>query len=408
MKFMTARLFAAAVIAAIAADAPAAEWAIEPSVESRANMTDNINFMPNVHENVFNWTVAPKVVFASRTEATEVAGTASLGINRYPGNSQFDTNDANLSLTSQLHDERNSYGMSAAFIRDSTLASELATTGIVLARAQRNLVSASPSWNYSITERSSIFAQYRYDKANYEAGAGLINYSNQQTSSGYQYLVSEGTVATVSGSYSRYEADDGSFLTNSYGLNVGLTHSPTESLTFGLGIGAQRSDTTITSSALLCEFGSIAVCNFFGIPLQPVTATSKTSDTGLSYNTSVDYKWERTSANLSLGRNTNPTGTGLVVQTDGLTVGFRHQFSEKLSASAGGAYLISRYLGGLAADTEYYRLDSGLSWKLDEWWTAGAGYSFAYQKVKGVPDSASANTIFLSISYNWPKISMSR
>ncbi len=407
---MTRRL--SLVLLALSALLPAAvhgaEWAIEPSVESRANWTDNINFMPNEHENVFNWTVSPKVTFARRTESTDVAGTASLGINRYPGNSQFDTNDANLSLTSQLRDERSAYGLSAAFIRDSTLASELATTGIVLARAQRNLFSASPSWNYSLTERSSVFAQYRYDKANYEAGFGLINYSNQQASGGYQYLLSERTTATVSGSYSHYEADDGSFLTDSYGFNVGLTHNPTERLTLGLGIGAQRSDTTINSKALLCEFGSLAVCNFFGIPLQLVTATSKNSDTGLSYNASVDYKWERTSANLSLGRNTNPTGTGLVVQTDGLTVGINHQFSEKLSANAGGAWLISRYLGGLAADAEYYRLDSGLSWKLDEWWTAGAGYSFAYQKIKGVPEDAKANTVFLSISYNWPKISVSR
>ena len=396
------------VIGAIAPCALAAEWAIEPSVESRANWTDNINFTPNVHKNLFNWTVAPKVTFARRTEATEVAGTASLGINRYPGNSKFDTNDANLLLTSQLRDERNTYGLSAAFIRDSTLASELATTGIVLTRAQRNLVSASPSWNYSITERSSIFAQYRYDKANYEAGFGLIDYSNQQITSGYQYLLSERTAATVSGSYSAYRADDGSFLTNSYGFNVGLTHNPTERLTLGLGIGAQRSDTTINSRALLCQFGSIAVCNFFGIPLQFVTATSKNSGTGLSYNASADYKWEQTSASLSLGRNTNPTGTGLVVQTDGLTAGFKHQFNEKLSANAGGSWLISRYLGGLAADTEYYRLDTGISWKLDEWWTAGAGYSFASQKIKGVPENASANTVFLSISYNWPKISVSR
>ena len=69
---------------------------------------------------------------------------------------------------------------------------------------------------------------------------------------------------------------------------------------------------------------------------------------------------------------------------------------------------MSRYLSGLGADTDYYRLDSALSWKLDEWWTAGAGYSFAYQKIKDAPNSANANSIFLSISYNWPRISISR
>ena len=45
---------------------------------------------------------------------------------------------------------------------------------------------------------------------------------------------------------------------------------------------------------------------------------------------------------------------------------------------------------------------------VDEWWTAGGGYSFASQRVKGIPDNASANTVYLSISYNWPKISIAR
>lgn len=373
------------VIGAITPCALAAEWAIEPSVETRGSVTDNINLMPNVHDNVFGWTVAPNVVFARRTEATEVAGTARLGINRYPGNSDLDTDDATLSLTSQLRDERNTYGLSAAYIRDSTLQTELATTGIVQARKQRNLVSLSPSWNYSLTERASVFAQYRDDQVKYQAGAGLEDYTNRQATAGYQHLLSERSTATVSGSYNRYETDTGGTLTTSYGLSVGLTHSPVEPLTLGLGIGARRSDTTITNMA-----------------------TSKTSDDGLTFNASADYKWERTHANVAASRDINPSGTGQVVQTDQLAIGIGHQFSERLSGNANAAYLLSRYIAGPGSDTEYINLNSSLGWNLDESWRAGAGYSFAYQRVKGGPDSASANTIYLSISYNWPKISISR
>jgi hypothetical protein len=325
------------------------------------------------------------VVFARRTEATEVAGTARLGINRYPGNSDLDTDDATLSLTSQLRDERNTYGLSAAYIRDSTLQTELATTGIVQARKQRNLVSLSPSWNYSLTERASVFAQYRDDQVKYQAGAGLEDYTNRQATAGYQHLLSERSTATVSGSYNRYETDTGGTLTTSYGLSVGLTHSPVEPLTLGLGIGARRSDTTITNMA-----------------------TSKTSDDGLTFNASADYKWERTHANVAASRDINPSGTGQVVQTDQLAIGIGHQFSERLSGNANAAYLLSRYIAGPGSDTEYINLNSSLGWNLDESWRAGAGYSFAYQRVKGGPDSASANTIYLSISYNWPKISISR
>ncbi len=385
-----------------------AEWAIEPSIESRASLTDNINLTPNVHEDVFSWLVAPRVTFARRTEDAEVAGTASLGINRYPGNSGLDATDAGLAVTSQLHDERNAYGLSAAFIRDSTLQTELATTGIVQTRAQRDLVSLSPSWSYSLTERSSVFAQYRYEQANYQSGVGLTDYSNQQGSGGYQYLLSERTAATLSGNYSRYKSDDGSILQNSYGVNIGLTHNPVERLTLAFGIGSRRSDTKITNMVTFCPFGSVIICDAFGIPLETLTATSDTSNSGMSYNASADYKWERTTAKVSASRDINPTGTGLVVETERFAIEFGYQFSDKLSGNINGAHLVSRYVGGLSSDIDYVSLSSSLSWKLDERWTAGTGYSFVYQKVKGTPESASANTIFLSISYNWPKISMSR
>ncbi len=385
----------------------AAEWAIEPSISSRANWTDNINLTPKARENVFSWSVGPRVTFARRTEATEVAGTASVGINRYPGNSALDTDDAGLSLASQLRGERNTYGLSAAYTRDSTLQTELATTGIALARAQRDLATLSPSWSYSLTERSSVFAQYRYDQAHYQSGIGLVDYSNQQGSGGYQYLLSERSAATLSASYSRYRTDDASILQSSYGVNVGLTHNPLERLTLALGIGSRRTDTKITNTATFCPFGPVIICNTFGIPLETLTATSNTSNSGLSYNASADYKWERTTANFSASRDINPTGSGLVVQTDRLAVGIGRQFSEKLSGNSSAVWLVSRYIGGLSGDIDYYNLNTSLSWKLDEWWSAGGGYSFAYQKVKGAPDSASANTVYLSISFNWPKISIS-
>ncbi len=401
-------LFAAMAIALPGRNALAAEWAIEPAIEARATSTDNIDLTPNVHENVLGLSASPRVTFARRTEATEMKGTASLGINRYPGNPELDADGVNLSLESLLRGERSSYGLTTAFVRDSTLESELETTGIVQERRQRNLVTVSPTWSHFLTPRSSVFAQYQYDQSRYESGSNLTNYTNQQASGGYQYLISERTSGSLSGSFSHYETDTGSVLTDSYSLNAGLSHSTTERLTFGLGIGARRSDTMITSTALFCEFGAVAICDFFGIPLQSATASSKISDSGISFNASADYGWERAHASVVISRDLNPTGSGLLVQTDRLAVEIGHEVSERLSANVKGAYLLSRYIGGVGSDTDYYRVESGLRWQIDEWWSAGAGYSFAHQEGKGAPDSASANTVFLSLSYNWPRISMSR
>ena len=397
-----------ASLALLPAAAPAAEWAIEPSVEGRASMTDNINLTPGVHENTTGYSLSPRVKFARRTEATEMSGTAGLGFYRYPGHSDLDADNANLSFASKLNLERSQYGLTAAFVRDSTLQSELATTGIVQARRQRNLVNLAPSWNYSLTERSSVFAQYQYDQARYESGAGLENYTDQSASGGFQYLLSERTSLTLTGADSRYKTNSGSVRTNTYSLNAGLNYNASERVALGISAGGRRSDTTLTRTALLCPLGPLFLCQFFGVPLENVTASSKTTDNGLLLNLTANYRWDVSSANLVVGRDLNPSGTGLVVQTDRIAATISHQFNDLVSGRVSGAYLRSKYLGGLGSDTDYLALNTSLSWKLDEWWSVGGGYAYAYQKVKNAPESASSNTVFLSISYNWPKMSMSR
>ena len=401
------RSLTACAAVALALPAWPAEWAIEPSVEARVTTTDNINLTPGVHEAMTGIAVRPRATFANRTEATEVTGTASFGFNRYPQDSTLNTDDVSLAVASKFTSERSSYGLSAAFTRDSTLESELQSTGIVQARRQRNLLHVSPTWNYALTERSSVFAEYQYDAAHYEAGSDLTDYSNQQAVGGYQYRLSPSTTASVSGSYSRYETETGSFLTNSYAVNVGLTYEATDRLKLSFGIGGRYSDTKVVRTDEFCIFGARINCEFLGVPLVQLTSTANTSDHGLAFNASADYAWERTTGNLSVSRDLNPTGSGPLVQTDRLSAGIDHKFSERLSGNATASYLISRYIGGLGSDTSYYRLDTALGWKLDEWWSATGGYSYAYQKVTGAPQAATANTVFVAIVYTWPKISIS-
>ncbi|MEO8006255.1 MAG: outer membrane beta-barrel protein, partial [Betaproteobacteria bacterium] len=144
--------------AALVAASPAwpAEWAIEPSVESHASVTDNINLQPDTHDSVYSLAISPRVTFARRTETSDIAGKASVTVNRYPGNTELDATDASLALTSKYTAERNTLGLSLGFIRDSTLESELAATGVVQTRHQRNLLTASPTWNYALTDRALL------------------------------------------------------------------------------------------------------------------------------------------------------------------------------------------------------------------------------------------------------------
>lgn len=408
MKRTVIRLATACAALVVALPAWCAEWAIEPSVESHASMTDNINLQPDTHDSVYGLAISPRVTFARRTENSDVAGKASVTVNRYPGNAELDATDASLALTSKYTTERNTLGLALGFIRDSTLESELAATGVVQIRHQRNLLTASPSWNYALTDRTVVVAEYEYDRADYGSAVGLDNYTTSQVTTGLQYAVSERTVATLMGSYSQYRTDSGSVDAKTYGINTGLTWAATERINVTASVGAKQTKLTVRQSALLCPVGPVILCEFAGIPLERFTASNTSRDTGLAFSTTVDYGWEASKASVTVSRDLNPIGSGLVVKTDRLAFQGNHDFSERWSANAGASYLVSRYIGGLGSDTTYYRLDVGGIWKFAENWEAGLNYGYQHQKVDGFQDSAQANTVFLSVSYKWPKISVSR
>lgn len=401
------RALAAVACSLLVCACEAAEWAIDPRIESRASVTDNLNLTPNTREAVNWYTLTPAVVFSRNTESSRLAGSAQLGFNRFPDDETLNTTDQAYYLSGQQSSERNAYGGSLTHTRDSTLASELSTTGLVLERQQRTQNGISPFWTYALTERSSVTASYDYSQVSYEAGAGL-DYVNQGASGGYQYVLSERTALTLTGAYSHFETDIGSTITDTYSLTAGITHDFGERLNLAFNIGGRRSDTETTQTVGECPVTPPTVCDAFPFLLVFRPVQTESSDTGLLLDANAGYRWQATTVNLGIGRDVNPSGNGVVVQTDRLSASLRHDFSEILSASFGSAYLRTRFLSNDGGDTDYFRLDSSLSWKLNEWWSLGGGYAFAWQKAKSAPSGATANTIFLSLGYNWPRISISR
>jgi hypothetical protein len=87
----------------------------------------------------------------------------------------------------------------------------------------------------------------------------------------------------------------------------------------------------------------------------------------------------------------------------------KHEFSETFFGSLVANVLQSYYLGGREDNkSNYFRIDGSLSWNLTEYWRLSTGCSRAYTKSENVPENATANTLYLTIGYNWPKISNPR
>ena len=262
----------------------AAEWSVEPSVGLRTEYNDNINLSPAPHPDVWGIKLSPDVKFSGETETLKVTGGLNVRINRYFGEGGLDTIDHTLSLRSNYKAERDLLGLNIDSIRDSTLLSELATTGTVQVRRQRNLLTANPTWTRALTDATSLSASYSYTNVHYDdsANSGLINYGDQSASVGIQSKLDERNVVNVTAYYDRYETKPAEFRASTYGVQGGYDHDFSETLNGSFVVGLRRTQSIIGSHALVCD-GPIILGFCFGTVTE-VTSVQKENSSGYTLN----------------------------------------------------------------------------------------------------------------------------
>jgi hypothetical protein len=388
----------------------AAEWSMEPSVGLAANYNDNITLTAAAHPSVWGILLSPAVQFSGETETLKVTGGLRLGVVRYYGEQGLNHNDYDFTSRSSYKAERDVLGLNLAALKDPTLVSELATTGVVTAYRQRTQLTANPSWSRSLTEATAITASYSYNRVNYpdKTGTSLIDYSDQTGTIGLQTLLDERNLASVTAYYDRYETNPASFLANTYGIQAGFDHHFSETLHGTLVAGARKTRSTTSSQALVCD-GPILFGVCFG-NLTTLTSVSERSNAGWTLNAGLEKRWETTTVSGRLSRDIYPTGNGQLVQTDRLQVAWTKQWSPTLTADVTASAYQSEYIGATVtgSNSHYYRIEPKLTWHMTEWWVLSARYSYSRVKYESAAAAANANAAYLTLSYAWPKMSVSR
>jgi hypothetical protein len=387
----------------------AAEWSVEPSVSLREEYTDNFFFTTGARSSVWGTTLSPEVKFSRKSETLETTGGLKLNFNRYSGEEGLDTEDVFLTFLSSYRAERNTLGLNINATRDSTLLSELAETGVVQARRQRDQLIVNPSLSRLLTETTLIKIEYIQRDTNYEdaPGTSLIDYRDQAAAATLQYTLSARTVLSFSAYYDRFETDPANFEAKTHGIQTAVNHQFSETLRGELGLGAYKIESTVASQALVCT-GPVLLGTCFG-QLTRVTSSTEESTSGYTLSANLEKRWETTVLSGRLSREISPTGVGSLVQVDTLSASWIHDLSPTLKASIGASAYRSRYIGDIVSnsDSQYYNFEPRLSWRMTEWWTLDAGYKHSRVEYENSGD-ATANTVYLMLSYNWPKIAASR
>lgn len=422
----------------------AAEWSVEPSVSLREEYNDNIRFTTSPHSGVWQTSLSPSVKLSSKTEVSEISGLAQINFNRFAGDQGLNQNDQLYSLITSLQSERNTWAMNAAYKQDSTSESERIATGVVQVRTQRSATSLNPSWTRTLTERSLFRLDYSYQDVKYAEHISLNDYTYQQVGGTLQYQLSERDQVSLSANYS---ITDYSPTTNQYppfiaisffgvpvnipfggtdtvvykstmrGLQASAAHQFSETLRGNMLLGWRRigTDITHTCNGQLGTFFSITnriSCSGFAVDPM-VTFNQKTEGDGYSFSANLEKTFDTAKVSGFASRETNPSGSGLV-ETDKFGVSLNKSLTENLTGAVDAVSYHTKYISLTYPSSRYYTFEPKLNWRFTEWWTLDAGYRYARYE----PDSAAnattaanaitSNAVYLNLTYNWPKMAISR
>ncbi len=370
----------------------AAEWAVEPSLSLKGEYNSNL-LLFNGNNEVWGTWVTPGVQFKGATEKAEVEGGLKSDFVRYFGQNERELTNIYFPFKASYRWDRVTLGFDGGFTRDNTLMGELRTTGFVLGFTQRNLGTAVPSVTVGLTERLSWQNSYQFMDARYQDGLrfGLVDYRVHGGMTGVTYNVGELDQVQVSAEYSHISMPSIFQRSTYYGGRTGWTHDFGHEIIGSLSGGVRF----ITSTA---EFFGGSVSDY---------------ETVWLYRASLKKQFERASLQLDADRDVNPSGFGLLLQTDRYGGRFSYSLSETVTLGVTGAVygvsgVTTRGLSLSIPRTRFASVSPSLSWKLDPWWTLDVAYTYMERAIGSLDQWNPSNGTFVMLTYGGMKWSVSR
>ena len=362
------------------------------------------------------------------TAARGIRGNAWANIRRYTGGSgressnSLDREDYHGDLFGFYNTLRNNWGLRLDYTKDSTLDSQLEETGLVSDRVTRHRYIFNPTWSRILTQRIRLDANYSYNQVDYSNNfqARLSDYKYQRVSTGLVYELSERDSLTLQAAYADFDPEFGAD-SETASLQAGYSREFNETLRASIFAGGRRTktngDETIPSGFCV---GSNPGAQFpecpGGIPVVTGFNTNGISDTstGSIFSADITKDWQTASITMSLSRQVTPTGFGDLIDKKRAKVVGRKRLSRLLTSSLSIEYFKTEGVNtesdvtSRRVDRELFRIIPHLRWRLTREWDLGASYEYTRQDRKNSENDAKRHAAYLTLTYRWPRISMSR
>lgn len=368
------------LLAMPAASVPAAEVYAIPSLAVTQEYNDNLRVQPQRQLKTWITSVRPAVDFGYRLENLEIQGSVRLNSLFYYSASQLNLTERFFDLSSRYQTERNIWNLKGGYSVESSLFTEIATTGNVSSVVNRSRWHVDPSWSFFFNERQRLDFGYSYNNVDYAGDptvTRLFDFDTHQIRLGFSHKLTPRNELTGRVFLSRFTSDQDDGQSDLLQFEAGWLHRFSEVMTGAITVGHVLVSTDFNRGGLQQHEGN----NDF-------TAT-----------VFLQRKAERNGFRLALLRELRPSSNGGV--RDRKEVNFRiyHELSRRWSV-----WLVAR---GLTNDSisdvrnnkrKFVSVSPSMKWN----WTPKLGLELGYQYTWARQNNragANSNSISLRVTY---------
>lgn len=406
-----------AVVMLVLGSAPYAEaaWLIEPSARLDASYEDNVR-LASINEE--DGIVGSVTAQARLRNVTEISSVSLLGGINY--RSYSNVNDDNLDdrdsefliFAADRRTARAGFGLDGSYRRDDLLRRILlledpgagsvdtpdepiapgdegvpedvndgadVDAGASRQQIRRERFSISPSVGYALSARNSIELTYDYYGLNYDENDttpldGIQDSETNALTAEFNRALSERTSIGTAVRVAKFEPDQG-LDTDIYEATLIYSRQLSERNNLSVTLGGRR------------------------------TESDASKDTGGLLNARFDRRTPTGSVFASIERSLYPNSFGDIVETDRIALGIRQRITERWSWSLRGQAFStdSTQNANSGRNRDFVTVRPEIRWSMTPAWSVGAYYGYEWVDRENDPNTASGNSVGVSLNYTPPR-----
>ena len=384
----------------------AAEWKIDPTIQFRAGYNDNVTLRIDDEISSAEATLSPSAIFSVETPESGLSGDLRFDFRRFEDDSNLDDNNVRFLTSSYRRMERSELGLDVDFIKDTTLDSQLENTGLVLDRVTRYRINVGPNWTYNMDERTQARFGYNYSDVRYNntGETGFVDFHSHSGQASLQRVLNERLIGSITLVHSQ-SSNDNQVDSKNTSLQIGGSYQFSETLSASLFAGVRRTKADFSQSSLIPIFAGDVIIGFI-----PLTEDVSRSDWGYTFSGSLTKEFLRGQTSLSSSRDISNDVNGVPIEVTRVIWSNLYRFSETLSGSLNLWFsnTESNNDARSSLNRDYYTIEPGLHWDFQQFWRISGSYRYSKQTFDNTGDDAAQNAAYLTLTYRWPRMAISR